>query len=154
MYTKQLEEQQKQQTKQKYPSRNLRDIYSQAGRGLDILYFYLFMFFLRVCLCFFMCVFYVFAQLFQVFAFTIETTHIKTKRKTMNNSKNNRNNRKNKISQPGPERYLFAVGSRAGYLVFLFIYVFLRVCFCLFLLCFMFSPSCFKFLHLQSKQHV
>ena len=45
------------QKKQKSPSRNLRDIYSRSGRGLDILYFcfsFLMFFFEFVCFCFFM----------------------------------------------------------------------------------------------------
>ena len=51
------------------------------------------------------------------------------------------------ISQPEPERYLFAVGSWAGYPVFL-LFCFSRsfsVYSC------WFSPSLFKLLHLQSK---
>ena len=52
------------------------------------------------------------------------------------------------ISQPEPERYLFAVGSRAGYLVFLFVHGFLSKLFCFmsvsFCLCF-----CFRLVYLS-----
>ena len=58
---------------------------------------------------------------------------------------------KNIISQPEPERYLFAVGSRAGYPVFPFVLMFFFLeAFQFFFLCLilyvfvMFSPSLFK----------
>ena len=59
------------------------------------------------------------------------------------------------ISQPEPERYLFAVGSWAGYPVVQLFSVCLEA-FLLWLLCFavcfMFLPSLLKLLHFQSKQ--
>ena len=61
------------------------------------------------------------------------------------------------ISQPEPERYSFAVGSWAGYPVFmLFVYLFIEVVMFVhvFSLLFMFSPSLFKLLHLQSNKHI
>ena len=69
-------------------------------------------------------------------------THINTLKQThKTNSKNNRTTEKTEISQPEPERYLFAVGSRAGYTVFLLFMIFFEFlcccfCFCLFVLCF------------------
>ena len=56
--------------------------------------------------------------------------------------------KKTEISQPEPERYLFAVGSRAGYPVFMFVVLFLEfVCFCLwfFLFCCCFRIVCLSF---------
>ena len=79
--------------------------------------------------------------------------HRTTQRKT-------EKHKKTEISQPEPERYLFAVGSRAGYPVFLLCFLFFfqlfnvlfNAYFCFFF--FMFSPSLFKLLHLQSKKHI
>ena len=59
--------------------------------------------------------------------------------------------------QPEPERYLFAVESRDGYPVFLFCFVFLEAFLLLFMfmfVCYMFSPCLFKFVHLQSENHI
>ena len=47
-----------------------------------------------------------------------------------NKHKNKHNKQKYIISQPEPERYLFAVGSWAGYPVFLYCYIFLEACLC------------------------
>ena len=84
-------------------------------------------------------------------------THINTYiniTKTRQTHKHKQNKHKYMISQPEPERYLFAVRFWAGYPGFL-----LLCCsrsfsvVCLFLL-FMFSPSLFKLLHLQSNKHI
>ena len=59
-------------------------------------------------------------------------------------------------SQPEPERYLFVVGSWAGYPVFLFVLLFLELfclLFCFILLLFLCPPSFVKLLHLQSTKH-
>ena len=103
-------------------------------RGLDILYF-------CVSCCFFSRSFYVllllFVMLFCMFSPSLfkllhlqsKKSHIKTfeyKKKTLKASRKTwKQKRKQKyiISQPEPERYLFAVGSRAGYPVLLLFYV-------------------------------
>ena len=74
-----------------------------------------------------------------------------TKRKTLK-----RKQQKYIISQPEPERYLFLVGSRAGYPVFLFVLFFSRSFSVSFLCCFMFclfSPSLFRFLPEHNTIH-
>ena len=81
-------------------------------------------------------------------------THIQTDKTEQLKGKQQKTlNKKTEISQPEPERYLFAVGSRAGYPVFLFFMLFFELSvFVMFLsVVFMFSPSLFKLLHLQSK---
>ena len=67
-----------------------RYLFFAEVRGLDILYFCLFMFFFEFFCCFvcFFCFVYVFAQFCSAFAFTIEKTHIKTfKKKSKENRK-------------------------------------------------------------------
>ena len=70
------------------------------------------------------------------------------KQTIQNFEKNNIKQQKYIISQPEPERYLFAVGSRAGYTVFLlFFYVFLEAF--PFYLCFCFCCFCFSLVYLS-----
>ena len=74
--------------------------------------------------------------------------HLQSKNTYKNRKTNRTTGRKTKkqpetteISQPEPERYLFAVGSRAGYPVFLFFLMFFLEFLCFFLyvsFCFLF----------------
>ena len=86
------------------------------------------------------------------------TNIYKQKHKQLEEQHDNR--KTTEISQPEPDIYLFAVGSRAGHYVFMFcFYMFFFEFFCLFFWMFlyayyyyyMFSPSLFKLLHLQSN---
>ena len=104
-------------------------------------------------LCLFGCCFLCFRLVYLSFAFTIETTHIKTNNKNIKKLRENHKTQTTKqnyiISQPEPERCLFAVGSWAGYPVFLLLFnVFSRSFSVLLmfvrLLFLMFSPSLFK----------
>ena len=70
-------------------------------------------------------------------------------KKNKQNNKNNKNTLKTtEISQPEPEIYLFAVGSRAGYTVFLFCFMFFFEFFC-FLFMFSFCLLCFRLVFLS-----
>ena len=103
-------------------------------RGLDILYFCFYVFLLVVlfCLCF-LCLFLCFRLVFLSCCIYNQKNTYKSTKKKQNNSKENIKTKRTSISQPEPERYFFAVGSRAGYPVFMCFVFFLRVFLFLFL---------------------
>ena len=140
-------------------------IYSRRSVGW-ISCIYVFMFFSKLFCCFsvYFCVLFMFSPSLFKLLHLQSNKNTYTNKANINSFEKNVNIKKQKqkyiISQPEPERYLFAVGSRAGYpafLLFMFLFVieaFLLFC-CVYFCClFMFSPSLFKRLHLQSKKHI
>ena len=116
-----------------------------------------FLFYLCVYCCFVLCVRLVYLS---CCIYNRKThKHIKHKKKKTTRRKQTKQKNKQKyiISQLETERYLFAVGSWAGYPVSMFLclcfsrsFSVLFFCFCLFVC--MCSPSLFKLLHLQSNK--
>ena len=110
-------------------------------------------FFMFCCLCFRL----VFLS-FCIYNRTITYTNIKQKQKHSKKNRTTEQTKKTEISQPEPERYLFVVGSRAGYPVFMCFcfFEFSFVC-CLFLYVFllfnMFSPSLFQQTHITTNKN-
>ena len=98
-----------------FSSRNLRNIYSRSGRGLDILYFCLFYVFLEAVLFVFLFVFFVMLSpsLFKFCIYNRNTTHIKTKQNITCFDKNKQNTKKNRNTLLS-SRNLRNIYSRSG----------------------------------------
>ena len=128
----------KKQQKYRISSPRTTQNISAEVRGLDILYFcsVCFMFFSKLFWLLFC--FFLFCLCFRLVYLSFCIYNRNNTYKNRTNIKSFEKNKKNIISQPEPERYLFAVGSRAGYPVFLFCFfcfsrsfsvVFLFLCF-------------------------